>query len=72
MELLNEPIPDVLELRAHVFEDPRGSFSETFSRRTMAGGLTITAVDYALGAKVDVTRRPELGRYGVTTLIPLD
>lgn len=35
-------------------------------------GLTITVIDYALGAKVDVTRRPELGRYGVTTLIPLD
>ena len=37
MELLNEPIPGVLELRSRVFEDSRGSFSETFSRRTMAG-----------------------------------
>ena len=37
MELLNEPIPSVLELRSQVFEDSRGSFSETFSRRTMAG-----------------------------------
>jgi dTDP-4-dehydrorhamnose 3,5-epimerase len=37
MELLNEPIPGVLELRARVFEDSRGSFSETFSWRTMAG-----------------------------------
>ena len=37
MELLNEPLPGVLELRARVFEDQRGSFSETFSRRTMAG-----------------------------------
>ena len=37
MELSNEPIPGVLELRANVFEDSRGSFSETFSRRTMAG-----------------------------------
>lgn len=37
MELLNEPLPGVLELRARVFDDRRGSFSETFSRRTMAG-----------------------------------
>lgn len=37
MELLNEPLPGVLELRARVFGDRRGSFSETFSRRTMAG-----------------------------------
>ena len=37
MELLNEPTPGVLELRSQVFEDSRGSFSETFSRRTMAG-----------------------------------
>ena len=37
MELLNEPIPGVLELRSRVLEDPRGSFSETFNRRTMAG-----------------------------------
>ena len=37
MELLNEPLPGVLELRARVFDDSRGSFSETFSRRTMAG-----------------------------------
>ena len=37
MELLNEPVPGVLELRAQVFEDSRGSFSETFSRRTMSG-----------------------------------
>ena len=37
MELLNEPLPGVLELRARVFGDQRGSFSETFSRRTMAG-----------------------------------
>ncbi|MGB1682396.1 MAG: dTDP-4-dehydrorhamnose 3,5-epimerase [Acidimicrobiales bacterium] len=37
MELLNEPLPGVLELRARVFADSRGSFSETFSRRTMAG-----------------------------------
>ena len=37
MELLNEPIPGVLELRSRVLEDERGSFSETFSRRTMAG-----------------------------------
>ena len=29
--------PGVLELRSQVFEDSRGSFSETFSRRTMAG-----------------------------------
>lgn len=36
MQVLNEPIPGVLELRARVFEDSRGSFSETFSRRTMA------------------------------------
>ena len=36
MELLNEPLPGVLELRARVFADSRGSFSETFSRRTMA------------------------------------
>ena len=27
----------MLELRSQVFEDSRGSFSETFSRRTMAG-----------------------------------
>ena len=37
MELLNEPLPGVLELRARIFADSRGSFSETFSRRTMAG-----------------------------------
>ena len=37
MEVLSEPIPGVLELRSRVFEDSRGSFSETFSRRTMAG-----------------------------------
>ena len=37
MQLLNVPIPGVLELQAKVFEDSRGSFSETFSRRTMAG-----------------------------------
>ena len=37
MELLNEPIPGVLELQARAFNDSRGSFSETFSRRTMAG-----------------------------------
>ena len=37
MERLSEPVPGVLELRARVFEDSRGSFSETFSRRTMAG-----------------------------------
>lgn len=37
MELLNEPLPGVLELRTRVFGDRRGSFSETFSRRTMAG-----------------------------------
>ena len=36
MELLNEPLPGVLELRARVFQDQRGAFSETFSRRTMA------------------------------------
>jgi dTDP-4-dehydrorhamnose 3,5-epimerase len=36
MELLNEPLPGVLELRARVFDDSRGSFSETFSRRTLA------------------------------------
>jgi len=36
MELLHEPIPGVLELRARVTEDSRGSFAETFSRRTMA------------------------------------
>ena len=37
MEVLSEPIPGVIELRSQVFEDSRGSFSETFSRRTMAG-----------------------------------
>ena len=37
MEVLSEPIPGVLQLRSRVFEDSRGSFSETFSRRTMAG-----------------------------------
>lgn len=37
MELLHEPLPGVLELKARVFGDNRGSFSETFSRRTMAG-----------------------------------
>jgi hypothetical protein len=57
----------------NVFACP--GFEEIFSNEQLffnAYGLTITAVDYALGAKVDVTRRPELGRYGVTTLIPLD
>ena len=37
MELMNEPIPGVLELQARVFADSRGTFSETFNRRTMAG-----------------------------------
>ena len=37
MEVVNEPLPGVLELRARVFADSRGSFSETFSQRTMAG-----------------------------------
>ncbi len=37
MQLLNVPIPGVLELQAKVLADSRGSFSETFSRRTMAG-----------------------------------
>ncbi|MBM26776.1 MAG: dTDP-4-dehydrorhamnose 3,5-epimerase [Halieaceae bacterium] len=37
MELLSEPLPGVLHLRARSFNDTRGSFSETFSRRTMAG-----------------------------------
>lgn len=37
MKLLAEPVPGVLELKARVFADNRGSFSETFSRRTMAG-----------------------------------
>ena len=37
MEVLSEPIPGVLELRSQVFEDLRGLFLETFSRRTMAG-----------------------------------
>ncbi|MEM9519993.1 MAG: dTDP-4-dehydrorhamnose 3,5-epimerase [Actinomycetota bacterium] len=36
MDVVNEPLPGVLELRARVFEDSRGSFSETFNRRTMA------------------------------------
>jgi len=37
MQLLNVPIPGVLELQVKVLADSRGSFSETFSRRTMAG-----------------------------------
>jgi dTDP-4-dehydrorhamnose 3,5-epimerase len=37
MELLNEPLVGVLELRSRVLADSRGSFSETFSRQTMAG-----------------------------------
>ncbi|MEM9201457.1 MAG: dTDP-4-dehydrorhamnose 3,5-epimerase [Actinomycetota bacterium] len=37
MDVVNEPLPGVLELQARVFEDSRGSFSETFNRRTMAG-----------------------------------
>ena len=36
MQLLNEPIPGVLELHARVFEDARGSFCETFNTQTMA------------------------------------
>ncbi|MEO0494863.1 MAG: dTDP-4-dehydrorhamnose 3,5-epimerase [Actinomycetota bacterium] len=36
MELLDEPLPGVLDLRTRVFADDRGSFTETFSRRTMA------------------------------------
>ena len=37
MKLLGEPLPGVLELQVEHFEDMRGSFSETFSRRAMAG-----------------------------------
>ena len=37
MELLREPIPGVLELGIRAFQDSRGSFAETFSRRAMAG-----------------------------------
>lgn len=37
MEILNEPLPGVRELEARVFADARGSMSETFNRRTMAG-----------------------------------
>ena len=36
MEKLHEPLPGVLELRAPSFGDARGSFTETFNRRTMA------------------------------------
>ena len=37
MELLNEPLPGVLELQAPAFRDSRGWFSETFSRRELMG-----------------------------------
>ena len=36
LELINEPMPGVLEMRLPVFSDSRGSFSETFSRRGMS------------------------------------
>ena len=37
MEVRSELLPGVLELQARVFADARGSVSETFNRRTMAG-----------------------------------
>jgi dTDP-4-dehydrorhamnose 3,5-epimerase len=36
MELLNEPLPGLLELQTLIHKDQRGSFSETFSRRRFA------------------------------------
>ena len=36
MEIASEPLPGVLELRSRSFQDSRGSFSETYNRRTMA------------------------------------
>ena len=36
MKLLNEPLPQLLELQALAHLDQRGSFSETFSRRRFA------------------------------------
>ena len=36
MELLNEPLPGLLELKTRIHGDRRGSFAETFSRRALA------------------------------------
>ena len=36
MELLGEPLPGVLELQARAVVDSRGTFAETFNRKTMA------------------------------------
>ena len=37
MELINESLPGLLELKMVVHEDNRGSFCEAFNGRTMAG-----------------------------------
>lgn len=36
MELINEPLPGLLELKTRIHGDLRGSFAETFNRQTLA------------------------------------